>query len=140
MPASIGCVMWIAASSPCISVYTPVYAGHKGNIPLEWMTGWDFFDQNSAWWTFEKIQRIVAPEKPNPDLRDDYRSQIRYIFDLAEEKEFFMMNLLEKRAMKYWKLGETHKAGMQLTEFTNTNIQSNLRIAQSLLNWLEDKE
>jgi len=41
MPATIGCIMWIAASSPCCSVYTPIYAGNRGATPAEWMLGWD---------------------------------------------------------------------------------------------------
>jgi dipeptidase len=48
MPAAVGCVMWIAASSPCTSVYSPVYAGHRGDFPVWWMSGSDLFDQVSA--------------------------------------------------------------------------------------------
>lgn len=140
MPAAIGCVMWIAASSPCISVYTPVYAGHRGDIPLEWMTGWDFFNSNSAWWTFEQIQRIVAPDRLNREFMNDEWSEIRFIFDLIEKKEFFLTKLLEKRAIKHWKLEENDIAHKQLTEFTCRNLKSNLQTAQTLLHWLEDKE
>ena len=140
MPTAIGSVMWVAASSPCISVYTPVYAGHAGVIPLEWRTGSDSFDPNSAWWVFEKIQRIAAPEKPDAKCIADDRAKIRYLFDLVEKKELFMTMLLETKAMRLWNLGKSKESGLQLTEFTNANFQSNFSTAKALLNSLEEKE
>ncbi len=139
MPAAMGCVMWIAASSPCISVYTPVYAGHDGEMPLEWKTGWDFFNPNSAWWTFEQIQRIVAPGTPNRPFKQDVWSDIRTIFDLTEKKEILLTVLLEKKALKHWELGEEDLARDLLTKYTIRQLQSNLHTAQTLLHGLDDE-
>ncbi len=66
MPAALGCVMWSSASSPCLGVYAPIWAGHNEKSVAEWQEGKDSFSPESAWWTFENIQRIVAP-KNDPD-------------------------------------------------------------------------
>ena len=139
MPAAIGCVMWIAASSPCISVYTPVYAGHQGDIPLEWMTGWDFFNPNSAWWTFEQMQRIVAPGKSDRPFKKEAWSDIRTVFDLIEKKEFLLTDYLEKKALKHWEAGEKDLAHDLLTKYTCGQLLSNLHTAQTLLYGLTDE-
>jgi len=39
MPVDIGCVMWYCMSSACISVFTPVYAGHRADFPVEYTLG-----------------------------------------------------------------------------------------------------
>jgi len=140
LPAAIGCTMWIAASSPCISVYTPVYAGHRGDTPLGWMTGWDFFTQNSAWWTFEQIQRNVASGKPNYPFNRDAWSNIRAIFDLTEQKEFLLTSLLEKKVLKHWELGEKDQAHDLLTKYTNRQLLSNWHSAQTLLYGLDENK
>ncbi|MEM2738226.1 MAG: C69 family dipeptidase [Candidatus Bathyarchaeia archaeon] len=59
MPSAIGCVMWMAPSSPCCSVFTPIYSGNRGD-PIEWRTGNNKFNSKSVWWTLEQIQRVVA--------------------------------------------------------------------------------
>jgi len=56
-------VMWYCMSSPCIGVFTPVYA-NVSTIPQPYLTGGgpedlSSYDTSSAWWVFKKIQLLV---------------------------------------------------------------------------------
>ena len=136
MPTAIGSVMWISSGAPCSSVYTPVYAGHRGQTPKAWRTGWDSFDPNSAWWTFEQIQRIMTPIEPDPKFYNTYHPQVRARWERAEQKQFAETAELEKEAMKLWKDGKTYEAHKLLTDYTNRRLRTNYWIAQGLLSWL----
>lgn len=56
-------LMWYCMSSPCISVFMPVYA-NVSTIPEPYLTGGgpediSSYDPSSAWWVFKKIQLLV---------------------------------------------------------------------------------
>ena len=56
-------LMWYCMSSPCVSVFMPVYANVSA-IPEPYLTGRgpediSSFDPSSAWWVFKKLQLLV---------------------------------------------------------------------------------
>lgn len=52
-------VHWFApSSSPCLSLYIPVYVGGVG-VPEELSRGEGFFSQDSPWWVHEKMARTI---------------------------------------------------------------------------------
>lgn len=50
---------WTAFSSPCLSVFRPVYPCAVG-LPTLLNDGGATYDPAAPWWTFERMQRIVA--------------------------------------------------------------------------------
>ena len=56
-------LMWYCMSSPCISIFMPVYANVSA-IPLPYMTGAgpediSSYNESSAWWVFKRLQLLV---------------------------------------------------------------------------------
>jgi len=56
-------VMWYCMSSPCISLFMPVYANISA-VPDPYLTGGgpediSSYDPSSAWWVFKKLQLLV---------------------------------------------------------------------------------
>jgi dipeptidase len=129
--------MWIAPSSPCCSVFTPVYAGNRGDPPLEWRTGTNEFSRKSAWWTIEKLQRVVAGYENTLENWEALYPRVRATWDLVERIEFVQTAQLEKTAMKLWKLGHTRQALELVTKYTYISLHTNFLIARMLLNWAE---
>jgi len=133
MPVDIGCVMWYAMSSPCTTVFTPIYAGHMEDFPVEYSLGQDTFDPESAWWTFEQIQRMTDK---------DYAGtigQIRKVWDQCESQEFKQTAQLEKTALIQWVSGHKEQAQKLLTEYTNTQLHAHFLKARALLKWVSLK-
>ena len=133
MPVDIGCVMWYCMSSACISVFTPVYAGHRADFPVEYTLGQGTFDPESAWWTFEQIQRMTDK---------DYAGtigHIRKIWDQCESQEFKQTPQLEKAALIQWVSGHKEQAQKLLTEYTNTRLHIHFLKARALLQWVSLK-
>jgi dipeptidase len=140
MPAEIGCVMWSLASSPCLGVYVPIWAGYGGDIPAEWQKGSDSFSPDSAWWTFENIQRIVAPkDNPDPDFWKITYPVIRERWDKIEKKGWEQATALEKEATALWQQGKKDEVRKLLTNYTNTRLHSDFLEAHSILESLTAK-
>jgi len=134
MPAEIGCVMWSLASSPCLGVYTPIWAGYQGETPVEWQRGADSSSPDSAWWTFEDIQRTVAPkENPDSEFWKATWPVIRKRWDEVEKKGADEVAALEKEAMGLWRQGKKNEANKFLTDYTNTRLHSDFLEARSIL-------
>ena len=71
-------VMWYCMSSPCISVFMPVYTNISA-IPDPYLTGIgpediSSYDSSSAWWVFKKLQLLVDEdyEELHPTVRDSW--------------------------------------------------------------------
>ncbi|MEM3788898.1 MAG: C69 family dipeptidase [Candidatus Bathyarchaeia archaeon] len=137
MPPAIGCVMWIAPSSPCCSVFTPIYAGNRGDPPIEWRTGNNKFNSKSAWWVIEQIQRVVAGYENTLENWEALYPRVRATWDLMERIEFIQTAHLEKTAMKLWRLGHTKQALELLTKYTYNRLHINYLIARMLLHWVQ---
>lgn len=132
VPRVMGSMMWVCAASPCCSVFTPIYAGNIGDYPTEWMTGCDCPDSASAWWTFKKIQCLVAGYDASA-RSVKARSHIRDKWNLVEKRLFKKAARLEETAMKLWQSGNAKQACRLLTKFTNKELHSNFLKARQLL-------
>ncbi len=131
--------MWMSVSSPCLSVFTPYYAGYEGGTPVEWQTGSNTFSRDSAWWAFENIQRIVAPySNPDPVFYAATAPVIRDTWDKVEETEFKHTATLEDAAMKLWRQGKQDQACKLVTDYTNTRLHTNYNRAIDFLDWLAE--
>jgi len=127
MPADIGCVMWCSMSSPCENVFQPVWAGARGNTPLEYNVGADELDLRSAWWVTHSIQLMVDR---------DYDNRIKLIKDTWQQREVAEFELATERrllAMTLWQAGHKDEARKLLTEFQNACLHGNYLIALNLL-------
>lgn len=62
-PRELTATAWMAFGSPCLSVYRPVYPFAVG-LPAELNDGASMYSASSPWWTFERLQRIVAANPP----------------------------------------------------------------------------
>jgi dipeptidase len=66
--------VWHSFSSPCLSAFHPVYLGGVG-LPIELDQGSGTYDEGSAWWRFERLQRRVDGHPAlAPTLQEAYRS------------------------------------------------------------------
>jgi len=70
-------LMWYCMSSPCISVFMPVYANISA-IPDPYLTGGgpegiSSYDPSSAWWVFKKLQLLV--DEHYGDLHPEVRAK-----------------------------------------------------------------
>jgi dipeptidase len=134
MPPAIGCVMWIAASSPCLSVYNPIYAGFRGQTPNEWTIGWDSFDSSAAWWRFEQVQRAIAPrEGTDPEYYKTHAPRVRAFWDEVEREQFEETDELEQKAIRSWRMGREEQVYEMLTEYSNQKLHDNFLKAGTLL-------
>jgi dipeptidase len=140
LPAALGCVMWSSASSPCLGVYAPIWAGHNEKTPAEWQEGKGSFSPESAWWTFENIQRIVAPKNnPDPAFWKANRPAVRGRWDKIEKKGWEQADALEREALKLWQQGKGEEARRLLTNYSNTRLRSDFLEARSILDLLKTK-
>ncbi len=144
MPREIGPVMFVAASSPDDSIYNPIYAGYDGQTPVEWRTATDSFTPDSAWWTFEYIQRTVARHHPEPDAASTafYNANYAHVradFDRVEEQQFVSMNNLEREALRMLQAGQIKQAKNLITDFSNRSLHQNYVRAKAELQWLYAK-
>jgi dipeptidase len=58
-PRELTATVWTAFGSPCLSVFRPVYPFAVG-LPLELDRGSARYADDSPWWAFERLQRIVV--------------------------------------------------------------------------------
>ena len=138
LPREIGPVMLITASSPDISIFTPIYAGHAEQTPVEWRTATISFAPDSAWWNFEYIQRTLAPRSPLPNAAFYAANfpHVRADFDRVEQQQFKVMDNVEQVAALFIAQGKIDQAKQHISTFSNSSLQQNYVRAKTELNWL----
>ena len=142
LPREFGPVMLITASSPDISIFTPVYAGHSEQTPVEWRTAAVSFSPDSAWWNFEYIQRTLTPRyaltapAPNAAFYLAYFPELRAEFDRVEQQQFHEMDQKEQAAAGLIAQGKIDQAKHLLSMFSNSSLHQNYVNAKTELNWL----
>ena len=94
MPVEVGGLMWLCMSSPCTSVYVPIYAG-SSKVPREYSVGGGNYDPESAWWNFDMLQRLI-------DNCVIDRKQVRETLDRYEQREFEQQEAFEKAALEVY--------------------------------------
>jgi len=127
MPADIGCVMWCCMSSPCENVFQPIWAGARGDTPLEYNIGANEVDLRSAWWATQLIQQMVDRDYENRIklIRDTWQQREAAEFELATEREML--------AMISWQGGQKDEGRKLLTGFQNACLHGNYLTALNLL-------
>lgn len=124
IPREISNLMWLCMSSPCVSVYVPVYAG-SSKAPKEYTLGEGKYDSASAWWAFDMLQRLVDDCIIN-------RKYIREIWDYFERKELERQTNFEKVVLQVYEYNAA-LAKELLTEYTYEKLSIVLDIAKVLV-------
>lgn len=113
-------LIWYAMSSPCISIFIPVYSATT-NIPEPYLTGtggkdMSNYNPNSAWWIFKKLQIIVDEDydEHQPIIREEWRQFHQQELTQTSSFEEEVSNLLEK--------GEEEEAIRRINEFVNNKL------------------
>jgi dipeptidase len=123
-PRELTAAVWTAFGSPCLSVYRPVYPFAVG-LPPELNEGASTYAASSPWWTFERLQRIVAA---NPRLAVRVRPALAALqtafFDDAAEAEAEAADLLAR--------GSTDAAQARLRRLVDETTARALALAQEL--------
>lgn len=95
-PRELTATVWTAFGSPCLSIFRPVYPFAVG-LPLELDRGGRFYDDGSAWWAFERLQRLVARA---PNLASEARGRLAELETRlraeADQTERFAADLLTR--------------------------------------------
>jgi len=91
MPVEVGCVMWHGMSGANTSIAIPVYAGST-KVPEEYTSAPYRYDSVSAWWQFERLQRLFYPRwweyaEEYPDVRKRLRGFQESVFKECVEIE-----------------------------------------------------
>jgi dipeptidase len=124
MPIDIGGLMWLCMSSPCTSIYMPIYAG-SSRVPKEYSVGGGKYDSESAWWNFDMLQRLV----------DDYvvdRKEVRETFDRYEKRAFEQQKEFEKTVLEVYKQDPTLARELQ-SEHTYNHLSTAAEIARIIV-------
>jgi len=91
MPVEVGCVMWHGMSGANTSIAVPVYAGST-KVPEEYVSAPYRYDSVSAWWQFERLQRLFYPRlweyaEEYPDVKKRLRGFQESVFKECVEIE-----------------------------------------------------
>lgn len=88
LPAEIGSCLWVAQSSPCISVFVPWYLGIKDS-PETYSNSIDRHDPDSAWWRFKLLGMLANMnyEECIGLIKPVWAKQEREMFALQESVE-----------------------------------------------------
>jgi dipeptidase len=90
--------VWHSFSSPCLSAFHPVYLGGVG-LPAELDRGSGTYEESSAWWRFERLQRRVDGHPAlAPTLQAAYRAHEADWLARAPEVEAEARSLLASGA------------------------------------------
>jgi len=115
-------LMWHCMSTPCTSVFMPVYA-NVTSIPVPYLTGGgpediSSYDPSSAWWVFKKLQLLVD------ERYDDLHPTVRGIWNDYYANAAVETGRLEEELVKMLlerKNSEAHGMMNQLVEEKLTN-------------------
>jgi len=124
MPREMGNLMWLCFSSPCTSVYLPVYAG-SSRVPEEYLVGEGKYDPASAWWAFDMLQRLVD------DCHID-RKYVRNLWDSFEQREFEWQKEFDKEILQVYEQNYDLSKEL-LTDYTYQRLSHALDIAKILV-------
>lgn len=123
MPVDIGCMMWHGMCGANTSVAVPVYVG-ASKVPVEYTDASYKEDHVSAWWQFERLQKLVYPhiwEYGETFL--EVRKKLNRFQDLVFKESV----VVEERALKLWKRGDIRGAKVLLTNHTYKMLEKVLK-------------
>jgi dipeptidase len=123
-PRELTATVWTAFGSPCLSVYRPVYPFAVG-LPAHLNDGASTCSSSSPWWTFERLQRLVAA---NPSLAARVRPSLQALqaafFNEAAETEASAAALIAA--------GAVDEARARLRRLVDNTTERALSLAEEL--------
>jgi dipeptidase len=116
--------VWISFATPCTSVFLPVYL--DGVIPAALARGGPEPSDDSAWWTFQRLQEAASADLPRhtPVLRGAWSS-------LERELEAERLGI-ERRARELRARGDADGAARVLSDFMARTWEAALKEAERL--------
>jgi dipeptidase len=123
MPLEIGCVMWHGMSGANISLAVPIYVGSM-KVPKEYTTASYDYGIGSAWWQFERLQRLVYPRVWE---YSDVYLDVRKTLNRFQETIFKESGVVEEKALKLWKRGDNKGMKELLTNHTYKMLEDALK-------------
>ncbi len=111
LPVETGAVMWYATSTPCVSIFVPVFSG-AGTVPLEYLNAGEQFDLSSVWWTFDALQRTVD---------SNYDGLFPYVEIFRNTREGHLTKVageMQKKATAKYLEGKTKEAKDLMSDFS----------------------
>lgn len=116
---------WALLSSPCTSVYFPLFLGGVG-VPEELGVGSDKYSEGSTWWLFERLQRLVDTSyKALAPL-------VRSVWDYIEEVEVGEVRLLRLKLKAMLSEGKLEECRPLLQAFVRKNFERITALAREL--------
>lgn len=128
-------LIWYAMTSPCTSVYLPIYASAT-KIPTPYQYGvggdWSNYDPNSAWWIFKRLQTIV--DNDYNTLHPMVRDKLDKLYSQVKSKK----HVLEEDVARLLDLGQEDEAINQINSFTSEELFNAYTVAKELISQLTE--
>jgi secernin len=124
LAAPIQNIYWGIMSSACISAYKPFY--FLGDSPKELMVGDGQYSEDSPWWSYDLLERLVAQDP------EAFHPMVTGVWHSLEMDEFVATEMKEKEATRLFKAGKTQEASKLLNDFTQQNCDQQWAVAKSL--------
>ncbi len=133
MPHEIGHLMWHGMCGANTSVAVPVYASSNG-MPDAYTDALFEEDFESAWWSFERLQKHLYPQI---DTYAESFDDARKAMDAFQESIYKETADIESKAMGLWKRGDMEKIRALLSHFTYDKMEDALEVARKVYSSLK---
>jgi dipeptidase len=130
-PRELTTTIWTAFGSPCLSIFRPVYPFAVG-LPTSLNQGGCQFSDDSPWWLFERLQRLVAQA---PSLANDVRAE----FTKLEATFFEDTHKAETLAESQLALGDRNAALRTLRDLVESTTDRSLTLVSRLTEEIADR-
>ena len=120
----LGPVSWYAASIPCCSVYLPVY--WTGDVPIAMKHAGEFYDENSLWWTTERLAMLISIDE------ERFGKNAREALQRLEEDICLQAKHNEDIAREWVRKDKRDKALEVLADFTEESAQKTMSLVKNL--------
>jgi dipeptidase len=133
VPRQVGCVMWHGMSGANTSLAVPIYVG--GNrVPEEYTDAPYAEDQHSAWWRFERLQKLLYPERGK--YSQDY-NKMKKKLEKHQNTVFEESVKTEIETIKLWEGGHAQEIESLLSDFTYKKLVEALETAVHIASLIE---
>lgn len=126
----IGCVIRQAFSQPCCSVFLPAYVGF--DMPKVMSAGEGVFDENSLWWLFERLNKLVAMDY------DRYAPNLKERIAVLETEIESLASKAEDKAAELGLKGDTAGRNAVLSELVGTCADKAAAFAKEMYKIISD--
>ena len=120
----LGPVSWYAPSTPCCSVYVPVY--WTGDVPQAMKQASAVYDEASLWWRVERLSALVGAEE------ERFGPQVRGALRQLEEQLMREAEQTEQQAKELLGAGRKDDAYDALSQLTVSAVQRLMDLSHAL--------